>query len=342
MLQRNGWIALALCIGSCLPAMAQPIGSIYRRVNASVVVINVKQKELRAGTSGAVSIDGLGSGVLISKDGKVLTAAHVVQVADTIEVEVMGGEIVSATVIGSLPQMDIAMLQLASVPKAAEVAPLGDSDTVQVGDRVFVVGAPFGITHSLTVGYISARRHPTENESGIWGAEFFQTDAAVNPGNSGGPMFNMAGEVVGIVSHIISQSGGSEGLGFAVTSNTARQMLINRRPFWSGIESVYIAADLAAALNLPTRGLLIQRIAEGSPAEKLGLKAGVILATIAGQEILLGGDLLTGSMGVDLGEDNGYEKILDKMAKLQRGDVLSVSILRAGKREKLTMPFVDR
>ncbi len=342
MLRRNGLIALALFIGSCLPSMAQPIGNIYRRVNASVVVINTKQKELRPGANRMVSVGALGSGVLISEDGKVLTAAHVVQVADTIEVEVMGGETVSATVIGSLPQMDIAMLQLASVPKGMEVAPLGDSDSVQVGDRVFVVGAPFGITHSLTVGYISARRHPTENESGIWGAEFFQTDAAVNPGNSGGPMFNMAGEVVGIVSHIISQSGGSEGLGFAVTSNTARQMLIDRRPFWSGIESFYIAGDLAAALNLTTHGMLIQRIAEGSPAEKLGLRPGAIPASIGEQQILLGGDLIIGAMGVDLVEDNGYEKILDKMAKLQPGDTLSVSILRAGKREELTMPFPGR
>ena len=342
MMRRNGLIALGLFIGSCLPSMAQPIGNIYRRVNASVVVINVKQKELRPGKNRMVSVGALGSGVLISKDGKVLTAAHVVQVADVIEVEVVGGETVSATVIGSLPQMDIAMLQLASVPESMEVAPLGDSDLVQVGDRVFVVGAPFGITHSLTVGYISARRHPTEDDSGIWGAEFFQTDAAVNPGNSGGPMFNMAGEVVGIVSHIISKSGGSEGLGFAVTSNTARQMLINRRAFWSGIESFYIAGDLAAALNLTTRGMLIQRIAEGSPAEKLGLRPGVIPASIGEQQILLGGDLIIGAMGVDLVEDNGYEKILDKMAKLQRGDVLSVSILRAGKREELTMPFTGR
>ncbi len=342
MMRRNGLIALGLFIGSCLPSMAQPIGNIYRRVNASVVVINVKQKELRPGANRMVSVGALGSGALISKDGKVLTAAHVVQVADAIEVEVVGGETVSATVIGSLPQMDIAMLQLARVPKSMEVAPLGDSDAVQVGDRVFVVGAPFGITHSLTVGYISARRHPSEDESGIWGAEFFQTDAAVNPGNSGGPMFNMAGEVVGIVSHIISQSGGSEGLGFAVTSNTARQMLINRRPFWSGIESFNIAGDLAAALNLTTRGLLIQRIAEGSPAEELGLRPGVIPAIIGDQQILLGGDLIVGAMGVDLVEDNGYERIIDKMAKMQRGDVLSVSIMRAGKREELTMPFPGR
>lgn len=342
MLRRNGLIALVLFIGSCLPSVAQPIGNIYRRVNASVVVINVKQKELSPGANRMVSVGALGSGVLISKDGKVLTAAHVVQVADVIEVEVVGGETVSATVIGSLPQMDIAMLQLASVPESMEVAPLGDSDLVQVGDRVFVVGAPFGITHSLTVGYISARRRPTEHESGIWGAEFFQTDAAVNPGNSGGPMFNMAGEVVGIVSHIVSQSGGSEGLGFAVTSNTARQMLIDRRPFWSGMESFYIAGDLAAALNLTTRGMLIQRIAEGSLAERLGLRPGVIPAIIGEQQLLLGGDLIIGAMGVDLVEDNGYERIIDKMEKLQRGDVLSVSILRAGKREELTMPFTER
>jgi S1-C subfamily serine protease len=339
MLRRNGLLALALFLGSCLPSMAQPIGTIYRRVNASVVVIKVKQKQLSRTDGRLVSVGGLGSGVIISDDGKVLTAAHVVQVADEIEVEVLGGETVTARVIGSLPQMDIALLQLDSVPKAADVAPVGDSDEVQVGDRVFVVGAPFGIDHTLTVGYVSARRAPTENESGIWGAEFFQTDAAVNPGNSGGPMFSMAGEVVGIVSHIISLSGGSEGLGFAVTTNTVRQMLLNRKPFWSGIESFYVAGDMAGALNLPVRGLLVQRIAKDSPAEKIGLRPGVIPATIGEQPLLLGGDFILGGLGIKLTEENAYERIMDKMAKLKQGDAITVSILRAGVEEELSMPF---
>lgn len=338
MPRRKGWFVLLLLMwGGYLPSLAQPIGSVYRKVNASVVVIKTTQKEMQSQINEFVSIGGLGSGVLISKDGKVLTAAHVIQVADEISVEFPGGEIVGATILGSVPQMDIALLQLDRVPKGAEVAPLGDSDLVQIGDRVFIVGAPFGLTHTLTVGYISARREPTANDSGVFGAEFLQTDAAINPGNSGGPMFNMAGEVVGIVSAIISQSGGSLGLGFAVTSNTARYMLLNRRPFWSGLDGYFLADDMAAFLNLPTRGILVQRVAEGSVSQQIGLRPGLVQATIGGETLLLGGDIIVEALGVALSEDNAVEKIMDKMERIADGGELTLKIVRKGKMMSLTM-----
>ena len=166
--------------------------------------------------------------MLISKDGKVLTAAHVVQTADTVSVEFPNGEIVKAKVVSSEPPADIALLQLERVPASAVVAKLGDSDQVGVADQIFVVGAPYGISHTLTVGHISARRTPGGEQSELGLAEFFQTDAAVNQGNFGGPMFNMNGEVIGIVSHILSQSGGFEGLGFAVRWLGSRSRAISR------------------------------------------------------------------------------------------------------------------
>src|SRR5262249_38699074 len=154
------------------------------------------------------------------------------------------GETIPARVLTSEPAADVALLQLDHVPSKSVTAKLADSDAAEVGDEVFVVGAPIGMTHTLTVGYISARRNPNKFYSGLSRSEFFQTDAAINEGNSGGPMFNMRGEVIGIVSHILSKSGGSEGLGFVVTSNLASKLLLERNPFWSGVEGVLLSNEL--------------------------------------------------------------------------------------------------
>ncbi len=209
---------------------ASALGKVVKRVSGSVVVILTEEKVLPpdAYEGTKVSAQGLGSGVLISKDGKVLTAAHVVQTADTVSVEFPNGEIVKARVVSSEPPADVALLQLERVPASAVVAKLGDSDQVGVADQIFVVGAPYGISHTLTVGHISARRTPGGEQSELGLAEFFQTDAAVNQGNFGGLMFNMNGEVIGIVSHILSQSGGFEGLGFAVRWLGSRSRAISR------------------------------------------------------------------------------------------------------------------
>src|SRR6185503_16638392 len=138
-------------------------------------------------------------------------------------------------VIASEPGADIAMLQLAEPPAKAVVALLVDSERVRIAEPVMVVGAPYGLSRSVSVGWISGRYPPNTIYGAFPLAEFLQTDAAINTGNSGGPMFNMAGEVVGIVSHNISKGGGSEGLGFVVTINTARELLLARRSIWSGL-----------------------------------------------------------------------------------------------------------
>src|SRR5215813_11502824 len=215
---------------------AQTPGEVFRKVVASVVVIRAKGHEVA--TTGQTRFSETGSGVLVTPDGKVMTAAHVVHAMDEISVEFLGGETVAARVVASEPAADLSMLQLERVPPGAKISPMADSSKVKVGDEVIIVGAPYGLSYSLSVGHISARWPPNTVYKTMPLAEFFQTDATINTGNSGGPMFNMAGEVIGIVSHNISKSGGSEGLGFVVTLNTARQLLLERRSFWSGLEGL--------------------------------------------------------------------------------------------------------
>ena len=200
---------LALVVLASSAAEAQNVGPIFRRVNPSVVIIRARWKEV-SGAGQVARISEIGSGVLISADGKVITAAHVVQTADEITAEFLGGEVVGARVIASEPEADVSLLQLERVPAKATVATFGNSDRSEVGDQIFIIGAPYGIAHTLSVGYVTGRHKPNTVYSEMALAEFFQTDAANNPGNSGGPMFNMAGEVIGVASHNISKSGGSE------------------------------------------------------------------------------------------------------------------------------------
>jgi S1-C subfamily serine protease len=190
-----------------------------------------------------------------------------------------------------------------------------------------------GISHTLTVGYISARRTPNATFGGIAPTEFFQTDAAINQGNSGGPMFNMKGEVIGIVSHIVSRSGGSEGLGFVVTSNMARRLLFDEVSVWSGLEGYLLTGDLARAFNIPLwgSGLLVQRVAEGSTAERLGLQGGSLPARIGDEILLLGGDVILAVDGIGFGDPRAYENIRRHLIEARTGGSgLHVTVLRAG------------
>jgi serine protease Do len=328
---------------------AQQLRDAFRQVNQSVVIVKTKRVEVAPSVDEPMAIiDGLGSGVLISNDGKVLTAAHVVQTADVASVEFSDGQEISARVIGSDVQSDVALLQLKEMPKGVTPATLGDSDKVEVGDQIFVIGAPYGISQTLSVGHLSGRhRLNTNNQS--TSIEFLQTDAAINTGNSGGPMFDMQGNVIGIVSSLMSHSGGSEGLAFATAANTAKRLLLERKPFWSGIDALVVTGAMAKALNLPQpAGVLVQRIGEGSISSQLGINPGSLRVTIHGMDILLGGDVILSvnniaiidpsssqSLG-NLTSDENYEKIYNSVAALKPGDPLVVTVFREGKVLKLT------
>jgi S1-C subfamily serine protease len=263
----------------------------------------------------------------------VLTAAHVVQSADVIFVVFPDGKPILARVTHSAVYADVALLQLERVPPGCTVARLGDSDRVEVGDEIMVVGAPYGLSHTLSVGHISGRYRPDNQVAGTSAVEFLQTDAAVNRGNSGGPMFNLSGEVVGIVSQIVTKSGGFEGIGLAATAKMVRQLLLDQKMFWSGVEGRLIEGDLARALNLPQQaGFLVQRVAKGSPAWRAGIRAGTLRAQVEGEELLLGGDIVLAVNGVAVEEDDrSFDQIQTVTSRLKEGENLTSKVLRDGK-----------
>jgi serine protease Do len=311
-------------------ADAQTLGDVFRLVNASVVVIRAKGSDVE-GAGGLTRFSETGSGVLVSADGKIMTAAHVVHSMDEINVEFLGGETVPARVVSSEPAADLSLLQLQRVPAGALVARLADSDRVRVGDPVFIVGAPYGLSHSMSAGWVSARWPANSVYRAMPLAEFLQTDATINTGNSGGPMFDMAGEVIGIVSHNISKSGGSEGLGFVVTINTAKRLLLERPSFWSGLDGQFISGPIAQILNLPQpTGYLVKSVARGSAGEAVGLRGGTVLATIMGEQLVVGGDIILKVHGVPVGEVSEHRRVRDLMDTIPPGGEFTMTVLRLG------------
>ena len=330
----------------------QQLREAFRKVHQSVVTVRTKEIDLPSSSKEVITIiDGLGSGVLISADGKILTAAHVVQTADVASVEFPDGREIIARVISSDVRSDVALLQLKEIPKGIEPAALGDSNKIEVGDQVFVIGAPYGISQTLTAGHLSGRHCLNSNDESSTSVEFLQTDAAVNGGSSGSPVFNLNGEVVGIVSRLMSRSGGSEGLAFATASNTAKHFLLDRQPFWSGIDGLLVTGDLSKALNLPqAAGFLVQRVGDGSMGSSLGLNPGTFRVTIQGTDVLLGGDVIlsvneiqitaasTADQVADVASDASYERIYNCIGALKRGDNLVVRVLREGRVVTLSAP----
>ncbi len=305
--------------------------SLYERVLPTVVTILTSERTLTH--EGQEIREGLGSGVLISKESHVLTAAHVVAGADRILVKTFDGRLREAELLFSEAGADIALLRLVEVDPSLPHAVLGDSDVLAVGQSTYVIGSPYGLEHSFSVGHISAFREFSRLYDGSILVEFIQTDAAINSGNSGGPVFNSKGEVIGIASRILTVSGGFQGLGFVVTINTAKQLLALEDRTWMGIESVFFTREqLALLLNLdlePDGGLLVQRVAKGSPAEKAGIRGGAIPVVILGQEVLLGGDLI---LAFDTQDTCHEQCLLHARSHLAGLDRIRVSYLRGGKR----------
>jgi serine protease Do len=327
-------LILFLLIGASTEGDAQQLRDTFRRVKQSVVIVRTQEKTIeRLPRQGMTSSDGLASGVLISDDGKILTAAHVVQAVDKVFVEFSDGHLVTARVIASGTNADVALLQLDFIPPNVSPAKIGDSDRVEVGDEVFVVGAPYGLALTLTVGHISGRAAPKSRVASMSASawEFFQTDAAINGGNSGSPMFNWKGEVIGIVSNILTRSGGFEGIGFAATSKMAR-MLLDQKPFWSGMEGILLQGELAGVLNLPQpTGFLVQRVAEGSPGWRLGIRPCTLRASIEGNDLLLGGDIILSVNGIEVLEgDASLDRIYESVTNLKPGERIVARVLRAG------------
>ena len=326
---------VASLIGFSSVVGASSLSKVFKKVNPAVVVVLTKEhgySSLKPGETVTITKGGLGSGIVISEDGLVMTSAHVVQVADSVVVRFLDGTTAEAKIIGAAVRADVALLKLDHLPEKLVAAELGDSDDVNIGDEIFIIGAPYGIGHTLTVGYMSGRRRPETVCKSLVPIEFLQTDAAINKGNSGGPTFNKNGKVVGIVSHILSQSGGSEGLGFAISINTAKELLLNQNSMWTGLEAYLVSGALARALNVPQEaGLLIQRVANDSPGEKLGLRPGKIPVKVAGERILIGGDIVLEVQGMAISDDFRETcRIGDKTGGQNRRGITEMKVLRGG------------
>ncbi len=317
-----------------LKSQKADIPDLYTKLDPSVVLIEIisSQTEGTGEMYKKVKVGSLGSGVLISDDGKIITAAHVVNDADAIRVSFKDGQQLRAKVVGLSHLADVAMIQCQGVIKNPHPAKLGDSDKMRVGDQVIVIGAPMGLSHSLSVGYISRKEQMKDKRSGFVRLEYFQTDAAINTGNSGGPMFNMQGEVVGIVSSILSRSGGFEGIGFAATINIVKDLLMNKRNTWLGIDAFILEGPLALALNVPQEaGVLIQNVTENSPAYFMGLKGGYFKAIISERPLILGGDIILGIDDIKFVDEDSILKGVDYLNELTPGTKYTLKILRNGK-----------
>ena len=339
--RRRSVLALALLILAPTLAAAETLGEAYRRINPSVVVIRAKGSEVTE--EGVSRFREIGSGVLISADGKVATAAHVVHTMEEVAVEFLGEDPAPARVIASEPRADISILQVSVVPRDAVVAKLTDSDPVRVGDTIFIIGAPYGLAHSLSAGIISARWEPDTVNRDFPLAEFFQTDAVINTGNSGGPMFTRAGELIGIVSHNITKSGGSEGLGFVVTSNAVRKLLLEQNRRWYGLDLMLVSGGMAEALKVPQPGgFLVKQVVKESLAGQIGLRGGNRIGIVEGQHLVVGGDIILAVQDMTVASNEDMAKVLKTLEKIKPGDELRVKILRDEKVEELITKFPAR
>ncbi|MEL6300108.1 MAG: trypsin-like peptidase domain-containing protein [Pseudomonadota bacterium] len=327
--------ALLGLFGSQL-SVANDVVKTFKKVDPSVVTIHTVGRTTN-GFGGQTSMAGLGSGVVIDKQGHVMTAAHVVQTADLVQVEFVDGFETTAAIVYSDPARDVSLLKLDELPKNLVWSKLGNSDDVETGDQVFVIGAPFGLSHTLTVGYVSGRRPAAPDESAGLLAEVLQTDAAINQGNSGGPLYDTGGKVIGIVSHIRSSSGGSQGLGFAVTINDAVETLLTYNRPWTGMTGIVITGKLARALNIPqSHSILVQRTAESSPSSRFGLRPSSIPVLIGGRELLVGGDIILAVN--DIAISPTIDEDLLKLRDAKPEALMRLTVLREGKRVVLTGP----
>lgn len=334
------YVAFFLTMGI---ANAQDIASLYKQVNISVVTILTESKVFDENHQMIVD-EGIGSGVLISNEGKILTAAHVVNDAEKVIVKFINGEEIPAKVIRSAPVADIALLKLSWMPKAYGVAKIGDSDKVSIGEQVIILGAPYGLEHSLSAGYISGKQKQKTRTSGFVINEYFQTDASINQGNSGGPMFNLQGEVIGISSYIITESGGFQGLGFAATSNLAKKLVLDGNRRWNGINGFILDEKLAWILNVPINGgLLVESVVRFSPAYFAGIKGGFETMGIEGEQLIFGGDIILSVNGFPLTKEafENVDNAIVKESNFYKKKEFVLQVLRGGKVEEFKINFEE-
>jgi len=279
--------------------------------------------------------EGTGSGAIIDRSGHILTNFHVIDGARRLEVTLADGSKWPARPVGADPSNDLAVIKIDAPVENLTVIPLGDSSKLLVGQKVLVIGNPFGLDRTLTVGIVSSLGRSIRADNGRLIRGIIQTDAAINPGNSGGPVLNSSAEVIGVSTAIFSPSGGSVGVGFAVPINTAKQMipeLINRgyiaRPYL-GIAGHEIVPALVQALRLPVKeGIMVVEVTPGSPAQRAGIRGGDRTVQVGNMIVRVGGDIIT---EVDQVKVRTFEELSDFIDAKQPGDTVALTFNRQGK-----------
>jgi S1-C subfamily serine protease len=323
--------------GGSLDAEEQNNIGVYRKNIPSVV--NVTSKAVTFDFFyGAVPQEGQGSGFVIDKEGHILTNYHVIANARQVEVTLYNRKKYRAKIVGTDRAHDLAIVQI----EAPNLTPavLGDSRNLQVGQKVYAIGNPFGLSGTLTTGIVSSIRSVREPD-GMQIDDAIQTDAAINPGNSGGPLMNWRGEVIGINTMIYSGVGQSAGIGFAIPINTAKAVLGDlvtlgrvRRPAL-GIRTIPIDPELAAEMGLPADyGLLIVQVVQGGAADQAGLRGGTERAYLGNIPIMIGGDLIVAIDGQRIDDQQALAQIMNNH---RAGDSVRMTIYRGKKKMEVTV-----
>jgi S1-C subfamily serine protease len=310
---------------------------VYRKNIPSVVNITSKAVTFDF-FYGLVPQEGQGSGFVIDKEGHVLTNYHVIADARQVEVTMHNRKKFRATVIGTDPAHDLAVIKI----EAPNLTPavLGDSHNLQVGQKVYAIGNPFGLAGTMTRGIVSSIR-PVKEPNGATIDEAIQTDAAINPGNSGGPLMNGHGEVIGINTMILSNVGQNAGIGFAIPINTAKAVLNDlvtlgrvRRPAL-GVSTIPIGPELAEQMGLPVDfGLLIVKVLPGQAADRAGLRGGSERAYLGNIPIMLGGDLIVAINGENVQDQQDLAQVMNAH---RAGDTVKVTVYRAKQKLEVTV-----
>jgi S1-C subfamily serine protease len=319
------------------------INDIYRRSAPGVVQVTTTavvetEPDLFFGNPfepGRRTEQALGSGFVIDKDGHILTNYHVVQNAQTVEVSFSNRETLKARIVGVDPSTDVAVLKVDTRSRALTPLTLGDSDAVRVGDSVVAIGNPFGLERSITAGIVSALQRELQAPNLYAIDHVIQTDAPINHGNSGGPLLNAQGQVIGVNSQIETGGTGEQGnvgVGFAIPINTvkdvASQLIRNGKVehAFLGVRVSPVDPKIARLFKLPAlRGLLVQRVEAGSGAAESGVRAGTTEVVVAGESWLIGGDLIVEADGIPVSTD---ERLRSVISARRPGDAIELEVYR--------------
>ncbi len=294
----------------------------------------------------AFPTQGSGSGSIIDTKGNILTNHHVVANAQKLEVTLADGSKWPAKLVGSDPDSDLAVIKIDAPKEKLKVIPMGDSKNLKIGQKVLAIGNPFGLQRTLTTGIISSLGRTIRSESGMLMEDIIQTDAAINPGNSGGPLLNSEGEIIGINSAIISPSGGSVGIGFAIPVQTAKKVvpeLIAKGYVtypWIGATIQTLIPEVAKDLKLKIeRGAMIAEVVKGGPADKAGLKGGSQRVQVGNVIVVVGGDIV---VKADQSDVKTNDELIRYVREKKPGSTIVFKVYRKDKFEDVKVILGER